>query len=289
MFLSRWLKTHQRLFLLSRLLLSKESQFIFLDYPLHRIPRSKSSLATFLKLSRIIRKNDDQYHQTLDQMCQFAQYLTSSETNPSKLINWKWDNGWFPPLDVMCLYSLVRSFKPRIVIEVGSGVSTSVICKAIEHQNINSKLICIDPEPRVVLSTLVSKHMRTPLEKIDLSIFKRLSKNDFLIIDGSHVGLMNSDVTIFFTEILPHLKPGVLVQIHDVYLPYDYPFSGTSYNEQYFLSTLLLMNAHLGKIIFPSYYVTKNKKFLKQKQLLSKSLAVPNSLIHGGSFWFQIK
>lgn len=287
MFFSKWLKTHHKLFLLSRLLLSKESQCIFLDYPLQRIPRTNASRSTFQALNRIIQKEDDQYHKLLDQMCQFASHIKSPEGDSSNTVNWEWENGWYPPLDILCLYSLVSTYRPRNIIEVGSGVSTSVMCNAIQHHKIKSKLICIDPEPRAPLKNLVTQHIPKPLENIDANFFNQLSKNDFLIIDGSHVGLMNSDVTTFFTEILPHLKPGILVQIHDVYLPYDYPFSGTSYNEQYFLSSLLLLKAHLGPIIFPSYYVTKNTKFLKQKRLLSKSLSLPISLIHGGSFWFQ--
>lgn len=284
MFFSRWLKTHPKLFLFSRLLLSKESQCIYLDYPLNRIPRNNHSSASFQALHRIMQQGDDRYFQLLKEMNQSAIDLKSGSP---ELIDWSWENGWFPPLDIMSLYSLVRTYKPRNIIEVGSGVSTRVICRAIVNHHIKSKLLCIDPEPRVSLNTPISTHMALPLEETNANVFKRLSKNDFLIIDGSHVGLMNSDVIVFFTEVLPHLNPGVIVHIHDVYLPYDYPFGNTAYNEQYFLSSLLLMKAKIGPLIFPSYYITQNKKFLKQKRLLSKTLMVPETLIHGGSFWFQ--
>jgi hypothetical protein len=99
--------------------------------------------------------------------------------------------------------------------------------------------------------------VRRPLEKCDLALFDVLETGDFLFFDGSHRVLTNSDATVFFLEVLPRLKPGVLVHVHDVFLPADYPsdWSSSLYSEQYLLAAMLMCGAPPFRVVLPNHFV----------------------------------
>jgi len=135
-----------------------------------------------------------------------------------------WNNGFLPGLDIFTLYGMLSLYQPKRYIEVGSGNSTKVAYKAITDQLLSTQIICIDPQPRASIKGLANQWHQGKLENIpDLSIFSEMESGDILFIDNSHYAFPNSDVICVFLEILPQLKKGVIVQIHDIYLPYDYP------------------------------------------------------------------
>ena len=105
-----------------------------------------------------------------------------------------------------------------------------------------TRIVSIDPQPRAEVDELCDRVLRVPLEAADLSVFDELSDGDVLFFDGSHRTFMNSDATVFFLEVLPRLADGVLVGVHDVFLPYDYPrdFADRYYSEQYLLAAHLI-------------------------------------------------
>ena len=201
-----------------------------------------------------------------------------------------WQNDFLPPLDAFILYSMVASGHSRTYLEIGSGVSTRFVRQAIRDHSVDTRIVSIDPEPRRSIDALCDRVIRKPLEDSDLEVILQLQAGDILYIDGSHRGSMNSDVTVLFLEVLPYLQPGVLVQIHDIYLPYDYPpeWASRDYSEQYYLALLLLSAPERWKILLPAYAVTHNcihEEFLSCSQVLNGvHRAIP---VQGSSFWLQ--
>lgn len=202
-----------------------------------------------------------------------------------------WINGWMPALDGVALYSFMVEYKPRIYMEVGSGNSTKFARKAIVDHNLDTKIVSIDPSPRVEIDKICNEIIRNPVEETNLQIFDRLGANDILYIDNSHRVLMNSDATTIFLEVIPRLKPGVLVEIHDVFLPYDYPaeWSERYYSEQYLLAAYLLAKGKLFDIILPSCFVHHDDELRSVLAPLWQKREMKNVETHGCSFWIRMK
>ena len=146
------------------------------------------------------------------------------------------------------LYSMVRKFKPSRIIEVGSGMSTLMINNALtanskEDANYSCLHVCIEPYEQSWLESLPVKVIRSRLEDADRAMFRELGADDMLIIDSSHIIRPQGDVVTEYLEILPVLAPGVLVHIHDIFTPRDYPESWVKkdvrlWNEQYLLEAV---------------------------------------------------
>ena len=161
--------------------------------------------------------------------------------------------------DAEVLYAMVREKKPSRIIEIGSGGSTKIIAAALKMNFIEnsqkSQLISIEPYPQDFLKDFanVSKDflefslLTQKVEAVDLSVFESLQTNDILFVDSSHVFKSGSDVEFEFLQVYPRLQTGVLVHIHDIFFPYDYPIDwnlkeSRYWNEQYFLETFLQFN-----------------------------------------------
>ena len=158
------------------------------------------------------------------------------------------------------IYTMVSMYKPKKYIEIGSGNSTKVAFKAKTEQSRDTEIISIDPMPRAEIDQLANRIVRKPIEDIDFSIVDMLEENDILFVDNSHRILPNSDSMVFYMEILPRLKKGVIVHIHDIYLPYEYPqfMCDRFYSEQYGLAFYLLANHDKYETIFPAYFISED-------------------------------
>ena len=168
--------------------------------------------------------------------------------------SYHYNNGYFESCDAEVAYSMVREWKPRRIIEIGSGFSTRAMAEALrvnsELHSIAGELISIDPYPeRLPLNALGSQITLVPeyVQQLDLGLFETLHAGDILFIDSSHVVSVGSDVVQEYLQILPRLKPGVLVHVHDIFLPSDYPRSAVLENlwfwsEQYLLQAFLSFN-----------------------------------------------
>jgi len=148
----------------------------------------------------------------------------------------RFDQDWFPGLDAALLYGLVRSRRPRLIIEVGSGHSTRFAAAAMRDAGNVGEILAIDPAPRAAIERLeptVKLHRKT-LQEIGLDLFGALDEGDILFIDSSHVLMPGSDVDILFNRVMPFLPAGVLVHVHDILLPDPYPddWEWRGYNEQ---------------------------------------------------------
>jgi hypothetical protein len=144
--------------------------------------------------------------------------------------------------------------------------------------------------PRAEIDHLADKIIREPFENIDLKFIDELGENDILFIDNSHRILPNSDAMVFFMEVLPRLKKGVIVHIHDIYLPYDYPqfMCDRFYNEQYGLAMFLMANPEKYKTLLPNYFISEDKALAEVISPMWNHANLEGVERHGGSYWLQI-
>jgi Methyltransferase domain len=197
------------------------------------------------------------------------------------------NNPQFGGTDGVTLYCMVRHLKPRLVVEVGSGYS-SMVTAAAARRNKTTQLVCIEPFPPPILregfpglTTLIAEEA----QNIEVSFFEQLERDDILFIDTSHVVKTGGEVNYLFLDVLPRIKPGVVVQVHDIFFPLEYPRHWVLemlrfYNEQYLLQAFLAFNSEFEVVLSSSYLAYKHKEELKR--------TFPNSPWWGGtSLWMR--
>ncbi len=179
--------------------------------------------------------------------------------SPDDINQPRFNQYWFSGLDGVVAYTLVRKFQPGSIIEVGSGHSTRFLRQAITDAKLRTVLHSIDPQPRRDIDAICSHITRRTVEKVPLETFNSLGPGDILFIDGSHVAMPGTDVDYLFNRVLPTLKEGVLVHIHDILLPYGYPqtWANRSYNEQ-LLVLGLLGGGKRYRTLMPNAFVRRN-------------------------------
>ncbi len=166
----------------------------------------------------------------------------------------RWNQDWFPRLDAAALYVLVREKRPRHIIEVGSGHSTRFMARAIRDGDLASEITAIDPEPRADIKGIGATLIRDTVQGAGLGAFKRLVEGDILFIDSSHILMPGTDVDLLLNHVLPGLPRGVLVHVHDIFLPDDYPleWEWRGYNEQ--LGVAALIQGAGYRLLWSSHY-----------------------------------
>jgi predicted O-methyltransferase YrrM len=182
----------------------------------------------------------------------FGEELRKFPLHSAKRLEFYYDNGSFEAGDAEYLYSLIRLAKPRRVIEIGSGYSTLMSRNAIreneaEDPRYSCDHVCIEPYEQPWLEELGIRIIRRRVEECELDLFSSLDSGDILFIDSSHVIRPQGDVLFEYLELLPLLKPGVFVHIHDIFTPRDYPHEWVVdrirlWNEQYLLEAFLAFN-----------------------------------------------
>jgi predicted O-methyltransferase YrrM len=168
----------------------------------------------------------------------------------------------FGYVEAQCLHGVLRALKPRRIVEVGSGVSTNCVLSATalnEREGHHTQITCIEPNPSSFLQSIsgVSKIelLKTPVQALDPEYFLELEEGDFLFVDSTHAIKPGGDVIYLYLEVIPRLKPGVIVHLHDIYLPYLYqrdllqPRTLFQWSETAMLLALLVGNPRLS-IIF---------------------------------------
>lgn len=183
----------------------------------------------------------------------FNQELEQFPVYKKNDLEYYYENGSFKSGDGEYLYNIIRLKKPSAFVEIGSGFSTLMAHSAIKKNNNGCKHICIEPYEAQWISQLDVQVIRKKVEETDMEIFKALKKDDMLFIDSSHIIRPQGDVLLEYLEILPQLKPGVIIHVHDICTPKDYldEFVFTNHymwNEQYLLEALLT-NTDSFKII----------------------------------------
>lgn len=243
-------------------------------------------------LNEIIAANDAGYAQLLDSCLKYrANFEKINQAKDEQDLHAPgWNNQFLPGLDIIVLYTLLAENKPKKYVEVGSGNSTKVSYLAKKQQQLEMQIISIDPFPRAEIDAISDVIQRKRFEDMDLSLLDELEANDVLFIDNSHRMLPNSDSTVFYLDALPRLKKGVLVHIHDIYLPYDYPqfMCDRFYSEQYGLACYLLANPSRFEIIAPNFYISETPELAGKLDDFWKHPNLNNVEKHGGSFWFRV-
>jgi hypothetical protein len=272
--------------------LSPKHQNLFLEYKTLFKPRYGHGLPAHPLLYEIIDTHRDLYAGYLGKALLYSSAIqeikkSNAESDP---LAPSWNNEYLPGLDIIGIYTLLSEFRPARYVEIGSGNSTKVAFKAKKEGGLNTEIVSIDPQPRAEIDELADKVIREPFEDIDFSFIHELEENDILFIDNSHRILPNSDSMVFLLDVLPYLKNGVIVQIHDVYLPYDYPqfMCDRFYSEQYGLAIYLMANPGRYQPILPNYFISEDPGLSRQIGALWDHPNLKGVERHGGSFWLQI-
>jgi hypothetical protein len=183
-------------------------------------------------------------------------------------------NGAYGLLSAALLHCMIRRFTPRTVVEVGSGNSTYVAARAClmnRDQGRESRLVSIEPYPNAVLKAGfpgLSQLITRGAQDVDPSIYLDLQDGDILFIDSSHVVRVGNDVVFLYLEVLPRLRKGVVVHIHDIFFPLHYPRDWIVerrwlWSEQYLLQAFLTFNRSFEVLWCGSYMYGKHREKLK--------------------------
>jgi len=222
--------------------------------------------------------------------------LYSQDPNRFHLIN-----GSFMAVDAHVYYAFIRHFRPKTIVEIGSGRSTQVAARAgevnLEKSGTQPDLTAIEPFPPGFLkegSGGVTRLIIDKVQHVELPIFTSLESGDILFIDSTHALRSGGDVQYEYCEVLPRLAPGVVVHIHDISLPKPYPrvyfeMNHIYWNEQYLLQAFLSFNSRF-EVIWPGNYM-----MLMFPELMRKAFpefdemrkVFPES--EPASFWMRVK
>jgi hypothetical protein len=247
-----------------------------------------------------IDMNEPRQRELLRSFSRFRDEYQRFATGPIKKQNrFYLGNRLFDGVDALVAYCMVRHFQPRLIIEVGSGFSSLALGEAAS-KNGGMPIICIEPFPRDFLrkgfpglQTLIEKNV----QEIDLEFFSQLEAGDILFIDSSHTVKIGSDVNYLFLEVLPRLKPGVIVHAHDIFLPFEYRRDWVMdefrfWSEQYLLQAFLNFNLEFEILMANRYLAHRYQDDLKVTfaNLANLEAVRPSSLRWvGGSFWMRRK
>lgn len=222
-----------------------------------------------------------------------AEYAALGRGGAARAYDYVQPNGLFDAVDAEILYCMVRHFKPKLILEVGSGFSTFAAAVAVRkrsEEGAQTRLVCLEPAPHPTLatgfpglSTLIPKRV----QDVDLSAFAELSEGDILFIDSSHIVQIGSDVEYLFLEVIPRLKPGVVIHVHDIFIPAEYPKIWVLrdyyfWNEQYILQAFLAFNERF-RVLWGASFMHLNHPDL----LAAAFPTYRRDVDWPGSFWFQ--
>jgi hypothetical protein len=217
---------------------------------------------------------------------EYEQFPTTPTEEPGRFYL---NNHHFDGTDALVAYCMVRHFRPKSIIEIGSGFSSLLLGQAAAKNN-TSALICIEPFLQEFLKQGfpgLHRLIEKKVEDIDLAFFSELHCGDVLFIDSSHTVKIGGDVHYLFLELLPRLEPGVIVHIHDIFLPFEYRRDWVLdefrfWTEQYLLQAFLTFNSEFEVLMANSYLSHYHKQNLKA--------AFPSLASWGGvSFWMRRK
>jgi hypothetical protein len=273
---------------------AKAAQKVGLGYfaPLEYPPSARSGSATRTEgpLHDVVAGSEDAYRATLQTIASFGDDLARIPRTAGDARTPSWINEFVPGLDCASIYAFLRSRRPRTYLEVGSGISTRFARRAIDDGKLETRIVSIDPSPRADIDALCDQVIRQPLELVDPAQLPALGESDVLFLDGSHRVFTGSDATVFFCDLLPSLPAGVLVGVHDIFLPDDYPdaFAERHYSEQYLLAALLLGRPEWIEIVLAADYISKRPELRDELSSLWSRPELAGVPTQGGGFWFEL-
>ena len=213
---------------------------------------------------------------------------------PPDAASYHWNNDFWRGTDALVHYSLLRHLRPTRIVEIGCGWSSLLMARALamnDHDGSPAKSVHqIEPYPRrELLAQLPASWTmeETLLQRASPASVEALGAGDVLFYDGSHVAKAGSDVNWFFFELLPKLAPGVVVHVHDIFCPADYPETwiferGQTWNEQYVLQAFLMFNDEFEVLLANAALVSEHRD--EVVELLGST---PEEISGGGSVWIR--
>lgn len=216
-------------------------------------------------------------HAQLERLDTFAGYYKDYDFPEHKTEDrrYYYGNKMFGFNDGFTLYSFLRDQPPANIVEIGSGFSSALMLDLSDEILKETKFTFIEPRPATLkgLMRATDKHKVTiipnMIQDVSLSLFDHLGEGDLLFVDSSHVIKIGSDLSTIFYSILPRLKPGVVVHIHDIYWPFEYPKAmldeGRNWNEIYFTRSFLQFNRAFEILYFTSYLEHKYREMIEDK------------------------
>ncbi len=202
-----------------------------------------------------------------------------------------WDNPFFPNIDAIAYYGMIRNHQPKRVVEIGSGFSSHIALRALQ-KNGAGELHIIEPYPtpkllEVVERSGLGRFYQSFVQDFPAEYFGGLSAGDILFIDSSHVSKLGSDVNHILFNIFPGLPNGVIVHFHDIFLPFEYPKDWTieknwSWNEQYVLLAFLMNNRDYRPVISNQLLLRKHAD-----EVMDLSPAIDVGALSGSSIWLE--
>lgn len=234
--------------------------------------------------------NESEQLRMLDQIRAFYDEIPF-KGSPNSDYRYYFDNPQFSYADGIVLYGILRALKPKKVIEIGAGHSSALMLD-VNEKFLDRKMLLsfIEPYPKRLEDQLKSDDyeaieiINKRVQFVTLSEPEKLNSGDILFIDSSHVLKTGSDLQYLFFEWIPRLKSGVIIHIHDIFYPFEYPkewaLNGRNWNEIYFLRALLTNNDRLKILFFSDYIQQKHAAKLNSMPLYNKS--------RGGSIWLKV-
>lgn len=250
-------------------ILMKVGVFPILDHYYQPLINPKKHIKKSLREDRKLPGIDFNIREQLVLLSKFKynEELLKFPIGKVKDVEFHYDNKSYKSGDAEYLYNMIRHFKPNKIIEIGSGHSTlmaqnAIIQNKLENFSYKCNHTCIEPYEIPWLKKLDIELVREKVENIDKSFFQKLEANDILFIDSSHIIRAQGDVLFEYLELLPILKSGVLIHIHDIFSPKDYLDDWVYnlhllWNEQYLLEAFLTFNSEF-RIIGALNYLTHN-------------------------------
>jgi predicted O-methyltransferase YrrM len=199
------------------------------------------------------------YQWVLDQQAQYRTVFDSFKSTASNAVGYQFGNYFYTSPDAEVLYTIIRTLQPKTILEIGCGNSTRITRQAIRDGQLASKLICLDPFPRRDVADFADQLHLKPVEDSNaLELVQALQPGDVLFIDTSHDVRPANDCAYIYGVLIPAVKPGVIVHIHDIFLPYDYPEyfargDGASWGEQTVVA--MMLQSEQWDAIWPGRYL----------------------------------
>jgi predicted O-methyltransferase YrrM len=244
---------------------------------------------------------------------QYSRELDFASAPMGTPYEYHFNNGLFESFDAEVAYLMMRHFKPRRVIEIGGGFTTRLMARAALRNSRDGSpchIASIDPFPDAVLRNGfpgLADVISRPVQQVDLELFQSLDAGDILFIDSSHVVNVGGDVVFEYLEVLPKLRPGVIVHAHDIFFPADYPrtlvLEGLCFwSEQYLLQAFLSFNPSFEVLwassalhmfqrnavlqLFPAWRDSYTRMPRKKRQFIP---TMDGRHVWPSSFWFRKK
>jgi predicted O-methyltransferase YrrM len=224
---------------------------------------------------------------------QYKDELTALPAKKPAVDRYGYQNTTYAEGDAEMLYNMIRHFRPKRIVEVGSGQSTLMALEAIaanRHDDpfYDCRVTCIEPYEQPWLERLGVEVIRERVEDCADDLVRTLERGDFFFIDSSHVIRPQGDVLHLYQHLIPQVAPGVIVHVHDVFTPRDYPATWVIddrrlWNEQYLMEAFLAFNPSFEVLLAVNWLANDRRDWLTEAcpVLMKKPGAQP------GAFWMR--